>query len=216
LAQRRLSFDRDTHTAIAALESADARLASLREPSLTPVRERLAKDLQSLRAVPEPDHAGILARLSAIDAQMDKAPLKGVLIGERNSEVDANTPQSFFGRIGVAIQSAFTQLFSVRRVDSSHGAIVSFEEQSLRRQHMTLLTFAARHALMRSDQVGYRTALDESLAWLTQYFDASPSAAAASEELTALSKLNIAPALPDVSGAGQLLMHASATAQPAP
>ena len=67
LAQRRLVLDRDVQTAIIALESADTRLASLRDASLTPVRTQIARDLQSLRAIHQPDHTGILARLATAE-----------------------------------------------------------------------------------------------------------------------------------------------------
>jgi uroporphyrin-3 C-methyltransferase len=211
LAQRRLNFDRDTQTAMVALESADSRLASLRDPSLTAVRERIAKDLQALRATPVPDRTGIVARLLAVEKQIESASLKGTLVGQRTPE-DADASQSILQRTWASLSSAISRLFSVRHIDNSHGAIVSLEEQALRRQHFSLLGFSARNAVMRNDQTGYRSAIDAMRSWLAQYFDATPADAAA-RELAALTEINIAPTLPDVSGAAQMLTRVAPATQ---
>ena len=50
LGQRRLALDRDVQTAIVALESADTRLAALRDQSVAPVRQQIARELTALRA----------------------------------------------------------------------------------------------------------------------------------------------------------------------
>jgi uroporphyrin-3 C-methyltransferase len=210
LAQRRLYFDHDTQTAIAALENADARIASMRDTSLTPVRERLAKDLQALRAVAEPDRAGITTRLLGIEAQADTLPLKGTLVGQRTPASAANPQAPFSHRAWNTVRNLFGQLFSVRHLRPGN-TIVSIEEQALRRQHFALLGFAARHAVLSHDQAAYVAAIDEMRAWLAQHFGESVAVDAASRELDILKSINIAPTLPDVGGAAQLLTRLSAT-----
>ncbi|MGH8187781.1 MAG: uroporphyrinogen-III C-methyltransferase, partial [Steroidobacteraceae bacterium] len=61
LAQRRLTLDHDLQTAIVALESADMRLASLRDQTFAPVRQQIARELQALRSVRVPDTTGVLS-----------------------------------------------------------------------------------------------------------------------------------------------------------
>jgi uroporphyrin-III C-methyltransferase len=206
LAQRRLSFDRDTATAIAALESADARLASLRDMSLAAIRERIAKDLQALRAVPEPDRTGIMARLAGIESQITRLPVKGVLIGQRTAP-SATESDSIFGRAWNALARAFGTLFVVRRVHD--GSIVSLEEQSLRRQYLSLLAFSARHAVLRSDREAFAAALGGMRNWIAQYFTESPAATAILQELVVMQKIDVAPPLPDISAAALLLTRAA-------
>jgi uroporphyrin-III C-methyltransferase len=210
LAQRRLYFDHDTPTAISALETADARLASLRDTSLTPVRERLAKDLQALRAVAEPDRAGITTRLLAIESQANTLPLKGTLVGQRTAASQPNPEAPLTHRAWDAVRNMFGQLFSVRHLRPGN-TIVSIEEQTLRRQHLALLGFAARHAVLVHDQAAYTAAIDEMHAWLAQHFGESLAVDAASHELETLKSINIAPSLPNVGGAAQLLARLSAT-----
>jgi len=216
LAQRRLSFDHDTATAIIALEAADTRLAALRDSSLNSVRERIAKDLQALRAVPDPDRTGVIARLAGIEGQIETLPLKGVLVGQRSPDVEVDTSLSFFERAWQAVASAFERMISIRRVSDSNSGIVTLEEQSLRRQHLALLAFAAKHALMRNDQVAYRAAIDAMRSWLALYFSGDPAVDAVTRELDSLAAIDIAPALPDVSAAAQMLTRISPNAPATP
>jgi uroporphyrin-III C-methyltransferase len=206
LAQRRLSFDRDVDTALAALQAADARLASLRDASLDAVRARIAQDVQALRAVPVPDTGGALARLSAIAGQIDRLPLKGMLAGQR-TPVDQPLAQSVWDRAWASVGNAFKTLFSVRRIDANQGAVVGLEEQALRRQHLTLLVFTVRSAMQRHDRASYRAGLNDMQAWLAQYFSESATALL-QQELAALADIDIAPVLPDVSTAARMLARA--------
>ena len=213
LAQRRLNFDRDTQTAIAALESADMRLASLRDPSLAAIRTQVAKDLQALRAVPIPDRTGINAQLRAIETQSRELPIKGHLIGVRTADTTARDA-SFWQRAWNTVAAPLRNLFSVRRLDATHE-IVTAEEQTLRHQHFALLAFAARHAVLRGDEVAYRTTLDYMRAVLGHYFADSPATTAIDRQLSELRAIDIAPPLPDLTATTKLLGHvpAAGTAQ---
>ena len=216
LADRRLRFDRDIATAVTALETADARLASLRDAALNGVRERIAKDLQSLRAVPEPDRAGILARLLAVEAQIERLPLKGSLVGMRAPEAETFESQSWLARTWQSITGVFERMFVVRRVSDENLAVVTVEEQSLRRQHLALLIFSARNAVLRSDTYAYKTALDGANDWLAQYFGGGAPTKAVVDELAVLNKMDIAPELPNITGAAQMLARSALAPQTSP
>jgi uroporphyrin-3 C-methyltransferase len=207
LAQRRLSFDRDLPTAIVALELADTRLASLHDSSLQPVRERIARDLQALRASPDPDRTGLIARLSAIETQIDQLPLNGTLVGKRSDDAPSDGTQSSFERVWRSMVATLDRMISVRRIKDSHSEIVTLEEQSLRRQHLSLLLYTAKQAVTRSDQVSFKSTLTEMQSWLAQYFAASPTVDAAHQDITAMLAVDIAPPLPDISVATQLLLR---------
>lgn len=209
LAQRRLSFDRDTATAIAALEAADSRLASLRDPTFAAVREQVAKGLQALRAVPEPDRAGTIARIAALEEQSELLPLKGVLVGKRIAEPVPAESASMAARVWANFSHAISSMFVVHHLEDGEGAVVSLEEQSLRRQHFALLAFSARHAVMRNDQADYKAAIDSMRNWIAQYFIESPLADVMTQELKSLSEIDIAPPLPDISRAAQQLIRAA-------
>ena len=121
LAQRRLTLERDVDTAVIALESADARLAALRDPSFVLVRQQIARDLQALRAVRQPDVAGILVRLAAAEDQAMQAAVKGILAVERTASDRTELPEGMFARAWAVAGRTLSSLVTVRRVDDVGG-----------------------------------------------------------------------------------------------
>jgi uroporphyrin-3 C-methyltransferase len=206
LAQRRLNLDRDVETAIVALESADVRLASLRDPAFAPVRREIAKELQALRAVRQPDTTGILSRLSSAEERAASAPVKGILVTEREAFDRSKLPDGMFARARAIIGQTLANLIVVRKVDNLAGSVITAEEALLRRQHLQLLLFAARTAVARHDEEGYRTALAGARRSLGDFFDLStPAVQALLAEVQALEPIDVDPTLPAISGSANAL-----------
>lgn len=200
LAQRRLTLDRDVETAIVALESADLRLASLKDPSFAAVRQEIAKELQALRAVQMPDTTGVLSRLISAEERASDVPVKGILITERNAFDRSKLPDGMFARAATILSQTFSNLIVVRKVDDLSGSVITAEEALLRRQHLQLLFFAARTAVIRHDEQAYRTALAGARRSLGEFFDLSkPETQALLKEVQALEPINVDPALPTVT-----------------
>jgi uroporphyrin-3 C-methyltransferase len=216
LAERQLYLDRDVGTAIAAMEAADARLASFNDPAIAEVRRLLAQDLAALRAVPLPDLAAVLARIAALEDAVPTLPVIGVLVTRGSTAAREPEPTGAFRRAMHRIAEALRSLVTLKRVEPSTSRLVTQEEQSLRRQHLELLLFAARVAAMQPDGAAYAQSLEAAGTWLTQFFDpASPEVAAARAEIEALRSANVEPARPSIGAAGhqlQRLMDAGATA----
>lgn len=206
LAQRRLALNRDVETAIVALEAADARLASLRDASFAGVRQQIAREVQSLRAVDLPDTTGISARLAALEERAVTLPVKGITATEPRSRAQRDLPDGFFARAWAILRNAAGNLIRVREVDRSGGGLVTNEEAQLRRAHLELLLFAARSAVARGDGEAYRNALASARRWLGEVFDlSSPAAQSVVKELQALEPIRIDPPLPDISGSSKAL-----------
>ena len=151
----------------------------------------------------------ISSRISTVEAQSDQLPLKGVLVGKRAEEPVEVESASTLARAWSSFSHAISSMFVVHHLEDGEGAVVSLEEQSLRRQHLSLLAFTARHAVMRNDQADYKAAIDSMRNWIDQYFVESPLAATMLKELQALSEIDIAPPLPDISRAAQQLIRAA-------
>ena len=206
LAQRRLALDRDVATAVVALESADARLAFLRDATFAGVRQQLAKELQSLRAVRQPDITGLMARLASVEEQSARARVRGILIGTAPVTIVAEAPQGFIARAWRITRDAFARLIVVRKVEDLGGRVLTSEEELIRRQHLQLLLFSARTALARHDSSSYRVALAQSRRWMGDYFElADPVCQAMLEEIQALEPMEIDPTLPELSGSSREL-----------
>jgi len=217
LGARRLRLEHDVPTAIAALESADARLATVPDPAVAEVRAQLARELTALRAVDVPDISSVLSRLAAVETAAADFRVLGMPVANarRLDEADA---ESAFDRATRRLRQAWRDLFSYRRVDPAHSRLVTREEEALRRQQFELQLFAARIAAMQQDRTGYTQALQSATALLDRSFDArDETVSAARTELVLLAAIDVDPPAPEIGTAAQLLqrvIRASPPAQP--
>jgi uroporphyrin-3 C-methyltransferase len=220
LGARRLRLEHDVPTAIAALESADARLATVSDPAVAEVRTQLGRELATLRAVNVPDIPAVLSRLAAVESAIPGFRVLGVPVAtaRRLEPAPADKPEGAFERAGRRLKQAWDDLFSYRRVDPSRSRLVTREEESLRRQQFELQLFAARIAAMQQDRGAYTQALRSALDLLDQSFDARDEAVAtARAELGQLAAIDVDPSVPEVGTAAQLLqrvIRASSPRQP--
>lgn len=216
LAQQRLTLDRDVDTAVAALEAADLRLASLRDPGVATVRQEITRELQALRAVRKPDITGILARLTNAEEQAALAPVLGIVAVERESPANV-LPQGFLARAWAVARNTLAGLISVRKVDDRGSTAITLEEQALRRQHLQLQLYSARAAVVRHDAASYRSAMAGARQWLTEYFDLHDAGAAALlKEIQTLEPIDIDPVLPDISASARALQRLMPTRRATP
>jgi uroporphyrin-3 C-methyltransferase len=208
LGQRRLALDRDVQTAIVALESADARLAALRDQSVASVRQQIARELTALRAVRQPDTVGVLSRLASAEEAAVHLPIKGILATERHTTDRTTLPEGMFARAWAMTRATFANLIVVRTVDDQAGSIVTAEEAAVRRQHLQLLLFAARTAVARHDGTAYRESLAGARQWLGEFFDpSSPATQALLTQIQQLEPVDVDPQLPDISGSARALQQ---------
>lgn len=210
LAGRQLRIERNVDAAIEAMTTADARLAQLREPVLNTVRRQLTAELETLRAFPRPDLAGITERLRRAEVIADTLPVRGVVIGEALGShstvpmLDGNA----FSRAWAVAREAAAGLITVRRLEPATPGLLTAQERALRQQRLQLLFLGARVAALRGDQTAFATALAESRAWLGDNFDDTDARVAElTRDLAQLADLDIAPPLPDVSGSLRLLQQ---------
>jgi len=217
LGARRLRLEHDVPTAIAALESADARLATVPDPAVAEVRAQLARELAALRAVDVPDISSVLSRLAAVETAAADFPVLGMPVANAR-RLDETDAESAFDRATRRLRQAWRDLFSYRRVDPAHSRLVTREEEALRRQQFELQLFAARIAAMQQDRTGYTQALQSATALLDRSFDArDETVSAARTELVLLAAIDVDPPAPEIGTAAQLLqrvIRASPPAQP--
>lgn len=213
LAERRLRLEHDVPTAIAAMESADARLANVPDAAVAEVRAQLASEIAALRAVTVPDVPDIIARIAALEAQSGEFRVLGVPVSKARRL--GQTRDDDFGALDRAmnrVAQAWHDLFSYRRVEPAMSRLVTREEESLRRQHLDLLLFAARVAAMQQDSAAYTQSIQAAGDWLERYFDGrDDTVAAARAELAALGAIDVDPARPEIGTAARLLRRLTST-----
>jgi uroporphyrin-3 C-methyltransferase len=218
LGARRLRLEHDVPTAIAALESADARLATLPDPAVAEVRAQLARELTALRAVDVPDISSVLSRLAAVETAAADFRVLGVPVSKarRLDQTEGGAAESTFDRTTRRLRQAWRDLFSYRRVDPARSRLVTREEESLRRQQFELQLFTARIAAMQQDHPGYVQALQSATALLDRSFDArDETVRAARTELGLLAAIDVNPTAPEIGTAAQLLQRVIRASSPA-
>ena len=218
LGARRLRLEHDVPTAIAALESADARLATVSDPAVTEVRTQLARELTALRAVDVPDISSVLSRLAAVESAAADFRVLGVPVAKarRLDTSEAAAAESAFDRATRRLRQAWRDLFSYRRVDPSRSRLVTDEEESLRRQQFELQLFAARIAAMQQDRSGYTQALRSATELLDRSFDSRDEAVSAARiEVAKLAAIDVDPTVPEIGTAAQLLQRVIRASSPA-
>lgn len=206
LADDQLKLAQDVPTAIAALESAKGRLDSTRDSALDNVRAQLAVDLQALRNVPQADLPGIYAQLIQAEQQSATLKIAGTVVNDNNANQSPEEMQAGLERAWSMLKRTLTQLVTVRKTATDAADLITSDEQTLRRRHLQLLLLAARQAAQIRDSGSYRDAVQDALRWLNTAFDMSDNQVKAlRDKLQTLSKQEIAPALPDISGSRRIL-----------
>jgi uroporphyrin-3 C-methyltransferase len=218
LATRRLRLEHDVPTAIAAMESADARLATVSDPAVAPVRAQLATELAALREVNVPDITSVSARLAALEAGAATFRVLGVRVSQaRRLDEAAPAEEGGLQRAAQRLQQAWRDLFSYRRVDPSRSRLVTQEEESLRRQQFELAVFAARIAAAQQDRASYALSIQAASDLLERAFDVrDPAVLAARDELKQLAAIDVDPATPEIGTAAQLLQRVIRASAPPP
>lgn len=209
VANQRVQLQRDTATAIAALESADRRLHSLADPGFNAVREQIAHELSALRAVSVPDFAGIALTLDTLAKAVGELPLKDAQARAFSPEpavaTDAPAERDWL-RLPRLIWDELKRLVVVRRNDAPVGPMLAPEQQFFLYENLRLQLSMARLAALTGDTASYRASLTTAAGWLNEHFSVdAPRNRAARAELERLAALELRPTLPDVSASLRLL-----------
>lgn len=211
LAGSQLQVAHDPGAAIAALSSADARLARVPRAQFFALREALARDIERLRKVPITDIAGIAIRLDRLVQGVDSWHMLadttrrlGALPTKPRAEGSSVTPARL-GWAGRELSDTLRDLVRIRTVDAPDALLLPAEQQPMVREHVRLRLLMARQAMMMRSQVLFRSDLTDGLVLINRYFDpGDPLVAAALGQIKTLAAAAVdvpMPTLDDSLGA---------------
>ncbi len=223
LANHRLLLDRDVNTALVALKAADQRIKEAGDPALLPARNALARDIQALQSVEKLDVAGVSAQLSALAGSVNKLPLAtpepDLDTGNARPKIQKN-PAAGASKVSDSVQTppadetthwwdsfhdaweVFRGLIVIREHDQPVQPLLPPEQRYFLTQNLQLQLEQARIALLRGETAVYRERLAQAQKWIKQFFNLDDSTTRAMlDNLQALAKQNVAPPLPDITGA---------------
>lgn len=160
MAGRKLWLENDVKTAVLMLESADSRIQDLDDPSLLPIREKLADDIQALLQVNPISIDSVALETGALIKQVDSLPLaffkKPATEQIDNPAAEVNDWRSNLARNWQQVTENF---FSVKRKTVEIKPFMSDQEQWLSKQQLIFALLQAQTAVLKENQALFQQSL---------------------------------------------------------
>ena len=214
LASHSLLMGREVRGALALLGAADEVLRELDDPGLHAARAALASDMADLRAVAQFDVEGLYLRLAALVEQVP-----GLALMERSRPEARGGEPAAGAAVDARWWSRLTAVLGryvvVRQRDESIKPLLPLAEEGYLRMNLRLGLEQAKLALLAAEPAVYRGALAQVRHFAAAYL--APGAAANQaflNEVAALEAVDVAPALPDISGSLRALRERPGAAAP--
>ena len=178
IASQQLQLAGNVQVALAALQTADARLARPGRPQFLPLRKVFARDIERLKTAPSLDVPGLVVKLDQLIAAVDSLPL----MQDARPQATAVTKRESDGlweRLVAELLGELKQLVRIQNVENADPALLSPPQAFFLRENLKLRLLNARLALLARDETAYRGDVKVATSWLERYFDTRSQAAAA-------------------------------------
>jgi len=216
VASQQLQLAGNVPAAIAALEGVDARLAKFDRPQLISVKRAVAKDLETLKALPYLDTVGLTVKIDQLQLGIDSLPL--VIDQHRLATKQSVLPapvaasEPMWERLISDVSRSLGELVHIRRMDKPEALLLSPEQAFFLRENLKLRLLDARLALIQRDGNTYNADIAGAASYVQRYFDRD--APATQKWLATLAELKGAPlnvALPDLTASLKAVRDAQGT-----
>ncbi len=154
LAQQQAQLTGSAEPLLAALRTADQRLARAGEPRLARIRSAIARDIDRIKSAAVADVPGILLRLDEVARQIDELPLANG-VGPASAGHPAPqpgqapvAPPNWWRKLLDAAREEARSLVRVSRIDEPEAMLVAPEQAFFLRENFKLKLLNARLALL--------------------------------------------------------------------
>lgn len=176
LAQDQTQLTGSVEPLLAALRTAERRLARSGDPRLVPVVRAVARDLERVKTASIPDTAGLLARIDQLLRQVDELPVANdvgrdrLAPGPRGAPAPA-APDSWWARAWRSVLDEAQDLLRVSRIERPEASMLSPEQAFFVRENLKLRLQGARLALLARQYEAARADLAAASTSLGTWFD---------------------------------------------
>jgi uroporphyrin-3 C-methyltransferase len=195
LASRKLILEKDVNTAIALMESADQRVATLNDPTLLSLRQFINDDLTALKSTPVFDKDGLALKLMSLQKQVDSLPLANAIIPEQEQSIEQQVSTDIADwqqNLMTSLKSFSEQFITFRAREGSVVPLLSPEQHFYLRENIKAKIDSAINATYSENQDLFDSNLELALAWTNTYFDVTQNSVSSfTKLLTDLSTTNI-------------------------
>ena len=175
LAQQQAQLTGSVEPLLAALRTADQRIARAAQPRLAPLQRAIARDTDRIRAATVTDLPGLLLRLDDLNRQADDLPLlnapppTGSARPQLTDVVPANAP--WWQRMLAAVREEARRLVRVSRIEQPEAALLSPEQGFFLRENFKLRLLNVRLGVLARQVESSRGELAAATQLLHRYFD---------------------------------------------
>lgn len=209
LAAQQLQLSGNVRGAVAALQTADSRLAAGGRPQLLALRKAINHDLEQLRTLPLADLPGMNLRLESVLIAVDSLPLAidarpraetQTPVPTEEGAADGNAALAIVHRFASDLWREFRSLVRIQRFDRDEAVLLAPGQSFFLRENLRLHLLNARLALLSRDQTSFRNELKRTQDWLERYFDGrDPAVQAAQGQMKQLASTEIDIQLPTLN-----------------
>ncbi|MDF2177962.1 uroporphyrinogen-III C-methyltransferase [Aliiglaciecola sp. CAU 1673] len=180
MAGRKLWLEHDVDTAIRMLKDADVRLQEMRDPSLLPVRQLLAEDIQGLSQIGGAPLTDIALRLGSLAASTDDLPLDIIVLPDVDSARSeaglSNSVDDWWSNL----KQSWHALFDIKVFQTGEiKPLLDNQQQWLIKARLRHQLQMAQQAVLLEQEDLYQQALADAKNLIAQYFDSNQAAIAA-------------------------------------
>ena len=195
LAQQQAQLSGSAEPLLAALKSADQRLARAAQPRLNPLQRSIVRDMERIRSTTLTDVPVLLLKLDELARLADDLPVANAMPASLASRPAAALPAAgatlanpaaeksafpVFDKLALAawaqrslehLREEARKLLRVSRIDQPEAALLSPEQSFFLRENLKLRLLNARLSLLSRQTEAARADLVSVNAWMSKYFD---------------------------------------------
>ena len=187
LAQQQSQLTGSVEPMLAALKSADVRVARAAQPRLTQLQRAIARDVARVKATALADTPSLLVKLDELVTLADELPIANAVpagaaivsgnpVGSKNAEsAKRKTDESMLSwwvRVGTLVQEEMRSLVRVSRIEDPDAALLTPEQSFFLRENLKLRLLNARLGLLSRQINSARADLGTAALAISHYFDA--------------------------------------------
>jgi uroporphyrin-3 C-methyltransferase len=175
LAQQQAQLTGSLAPLLAALRTADQRVARAAQPRLAPLQRAISRDIDRMKAATVTDTPGLLAKLDDLVRQVDDLPLMNAVAQAqppRGQPADTEPKPLVWWERGLdVVRSEARKLLRVSRIEQPEAVLLSPEQSFFVRENLKLKFVNARLGLLARQVDSARADLASASAALNKYFD---------------------------------------------
>jgi uroporphyrin-III C-methyltransferase len=177
LAQQQAQLTGSVEPLLAALKSAEQRIARAAQPRLTPLQRAIAKDVARIKGTALADTPALLVKLDELVLLAEEIPVANAVGAARPAAQLQRKPDetvaSWWMRLGLVARDELRGLVRVSRIEDPDAALLSPEQSFFLRENLKLKLLNAKLGLLSRQIDSARSDLASAAASMGRFFDAS-------------------------------------------